>query len=67
LFHRNKIAVCMFLLQGLLLLAMWQEWKDNSHVKTPVLVALVVSTFLYSIGCSVFPDSEREKSDQKTK
>ena len=54
----------MFLLQGLLLLAMCQEWKADGHVKTPVLVCTFVITALYSFGCALFQDVDQRKKEK---
>ena len=61
---RNKIARCMLLLQGLLSLAMMQEWeKEEGHVQLPVLVGSLIATLLYAFSCFK-PDTEEAAAEQ---
>jgi hypothetical protein len=56
---RNMIAKCMLGLHILLSYAMLQDWKPGGQTQTPVMVATGIMSFLYSICCSLFPDSDR--------
>eukprot|EP00291_Cryptomonas_curvata_P000966 CAMPEP_0172190018 /NCGR_PEP_ID=MMETSP1050-20130122/22868_1 /TAXON_ID=233186 /ORGANISM="Cryptomonas curvata, Strain CCAP979/52" /LENGTH=106 /DNA_ID=CAMNT_0012864821 /DNA_START=138 /DNA_END=458 /DNA_ORIENTATION=- len=64
---RNKVAGCMFLIHALLLLAMWQEWKVDGHVKPPILICTIMATFLYSVAYTAILDGEQEDLEHKQK
>ncbi len=64
---RNKVAGCMFLIHALLLLAMWQEWQVDGHVKLPILICTIMATFLYSVAYTAILDGEQEDLEQKQK
>jgi hypothetical protein len=57
----------MFIIHALLLLAMWQEWQIDGHVKSPILICTIIATFLYSVAYTAILDGDQENIEQKQK